>query len=302
MSNQLTLRDQAQQIGEIMLSGKFRENLSQSMGVKSDDPVIDRFARVAMRAIQSDPKLLTADRQSLFLACQDAATDGLMPDGRQGKLMIYSTKQGNQWIDKVQWMRMIGGLRTLAADRDFDLIAYPVHEADDFDYQLGGAPRIDHKPARGDRGQITEYYAIATHLTTGRQYFEVMSAAEVDGIMGRTKSRDKAGNIVGPWKSDKAEMGRKTVSKRLFKSLPFAEDDEAIQAFIRRDNEEYESTAPRRVMGPSTSTVAQLVNEGAAALEAPQSPPEADPDEGPLPSLEVVDEQPAPATAENTAF
>ncbi len=80
--------------------------------------------------------------------------------------------------------------------------------------------------------------------------------------------------------------------------------------------DEVEDFAPRSRQQPgmATSTVAQAINDAVAAqpdpdvivgqvvVEAPQSPPEADPDEGPLPSLEVVDEQPAPATAENTAF
>lgn len=241
MSNQLTIRDQAKQIGQVMQSSDYRKSIAQSMGRNSDDPVIDRFARVAMMAVQSDPKLLGADRQSFYLACQSAATDGLMPDGRQGKLVVYSTKQGNQWVDKVQWMRMVGGLRVLAARFDFDLIAHPVYENDHFVQRAGSDPGIDHTPAKlgQPRGEIIGYYAIATHLKTGRQYFETMDRDAVDAIKARTKSKKSDGTIVGPWASDESEMGRKTVAKRLFKSLPIADDDEAIQSFIRRDNEEY---------------------------------------------------------------
>ena len=301
MSNTLTTREQAQAIGEVMMSGKFRENLSQSMGVREDDPIIDRFARVAMRAVQSDPKLLNADRQSLFLACQEAATDGLMPDGKQGKLVVYSTKQDNQWVDKVQWQRMVGGLRTLAARHDFDIVAHVVHENDEFDQRFGSDPGVTHKPARlgQPRGDVIGFYAIATNLKTGKQYFEVMDKAGVDGIMARTKSKDRAGAVVGPWKSDYIEMGRKTLAKKLFKSLPIADDDEDIQRFIARDNEEYVSTVPRTVRGPSSSSVAQIVNQAVAAdvidaepTEPLQEPKPAEPEDAPQAAPEA---EPAPA-------
>lgn len=237
----LTVRDKAQQISTTIMSAQFKSQLAGAMGVGEKDPVIDRFARVAMRAIQEDPKLLDADRNSLFLACQAAATDRLMPDGREGKLVTYRTKSGNNWIEKVQWQRMVGGIRKLAAERGFDLIAHTVFDADVFDYEAGTEPRITHKPAvfAKDRGDVLGYYAIATNLESGRKYFEVMSAEEVAAIADRSKSKDQSGNLVGPWKTDRNEMGKKTVVKRLFKSLPWYDDDDGhLQGVIRRDNEE----------------------------------------------------------------
>lgn len=227
----------AQQIAAVLMGQDFKRQLIEAMG---SEQVVDRFRRIAMRAIQEDPKLLSADRNSLYLACQAAAIDGLMPDGREGKLVTYKTKAGNNWIDKVQWQRMVGGLRVLSARHGFDLLANAVHENDAFDYELGSAPAIHHKPARlgQDRGPVIGYYAIATHTDTGKQYLEVMDAAQVDVIMARTKSKDQQGNIIGPWATDKVEMGRKTVAKRLFKSLPLYDADD-LQAVIKRDNEEY---------------------------------------------------------------
>jgi recombination protein RecT len=217
-----------------------RANLAKSMGVAENDPVISRFERVTMLAVNSDPKLLNADRQSLYLACQAAANDKLMPDGKQGKLVVYSTKEGNAWVDKVQWQRMVGGLRVLAARHNFDLIAEVVHENDTFDEVKGSTPRIEHKPARlgTDRGPVIGFYCVATNWNTGRQYFDVMSVDDVDRIKVRTKSKKTDGTIVGPWSTDYNEMGKKTVAKRLFKSLPLFDDD--IQNFINNDNDEYQ--------------------------------------------------------------
>ena len=78
--------------------------------VLPDDVDSERFTAVVIRAVQEDPDLLAADRKSLFLSCQRAAQDGLIPDKREGALVVYSTKVNDQWIKKVQWQPMIGGI------------------------------------------------------------------------------------------------------------------------------------------------------------------------------------------------
>lgn len=46
-----------------------------------EDIPAERFIRTALTAVQVNPDLLDADRQSLFIACMKAAQDGLLPDG-----------------------------------------------------------------------------------------------------------------------------------------------------------------------------------------------------------------------------
>lgn len=240
MSN-LPAKDAIARIGETMISPAYKAQIAQSIGVSPDDPIVDRFTRVALRAVQEDPKLLDADRNSLYLACQAAAVDNLMPDGRDGKLVVYNAKVGEQWVNKVQWQRMIGGLRKLAVRGGFDLLAYPVHENDSFRVVKGASPRIEHEDAALDKdpGNIIGFYAIATNLETGKQYFEVMRKTEVDKVAQASKSKDKSGNLVGPWRDWYGEQGRKTVAKRLFKSLPLDERADALAAVVARDNQEY---------------------------------------------------------------
>lgn len=212
-----------------------RKNFADAMGLPHGDVQVDRFTRVMIRAVQEDPKLLEADKNSLFLACQRAAQDNLMPDGKQGKLVVYNTKQGSGWISKVQWQPMIGGLRLIAARHDFDIRAEVVCENDEFDYEQGDNPSIHHKqPKLGQpRGDIIGAYAIATHAD-GRRYREVMDRASIEKVKQASKGKD-----AGPWVSWFDEMARKTVAKRLFKALPFYEDDEQLQGVIKRDNEDY---------------------------------------------------------------
>ena len=71
---------------------------------------VEKFSRVAMTAVQNDPNLLQADRRSLFGAVVRLAQDGLLPDGREAALVIFNTKQGNDWVKKVQALPMIAGV------------------------------------------------------------------------------------------------------------------------------------------------------------------------------------------------
>lgn len=294
-------KTQASQISTALMSPQFRKSLSQSMGVREGDKVIDRFARVAMQAIQMDPKLLDADRNSLYLACQAAATDGLMPDGKQGKLVVYNTKDGNQWVNKVQWQRMIGGLRILAAKVGFDLLAEVVYANDHFKVRKGSNPGIDHEPAQlgTEPGDIIGFYAVATSHKTGQKYFEVMSKAQVDKVAQSSKSKDKSGNLVGPWRDWYDEQGRKTVAKRLFKSLPLYDDAESIDNWINQDNAEYQDLpdhAPAAASEPVSPSPAARPSRPSSLQAVVDSAPDDDVIEGE--AGEVVDErsteEPAP--------
>jgi recombination protein RecT len=235
-------------------SPKNQQSLKQYFD--KDDSGQKMFTQVVIRAVQQDPDLLNADRTSLFLACQTAAQDGLLPDKKDGALVIYNTKVGNQWIKKVQWQPMIGGIRKKLAAHGFSIRAEIVYENDEFSYEMGDDPKIVHRPkVFGDRGQIVGAYAIATD-ENDKMYRETMDLEELEKV--RNSSRNADGTIWNTWKT---EMYRKTVAKRLFKQLPLISTD--IIELIERDNEQFEPA------GRSTpvSSVAQEVQ--AAARSAP---------------------------------
>src|SRR5262245_31940685 len=90
---------------------------------------VERFSRVVMTAIQNNGDLVSkVDRRSLWNAAMRAAQDGLLPDGREGAIVVYGSQ--------AQWMPMIGGLRKKV--RNSGEIAtwevQVVHENDDFDF------------------------------------------------------------------------------------------------------------------------------------------------------------------------
>lgn len=178
----------------------------------------ERFARTAVTAIQNNPDLLKCSQRSLFSACMKAAQDGLLPDGREGALVIF---KGN-----AQWMPMVYGMRKkiLESGEIRDLRVECVYEGDEFHYQLGDDPKLIHNPSLdpdvlklGRRRAITFVYSIAV-FKDGYLSRDVMSIAEIEQIRDRySRSSDK-----GPWHDPIAfsEMAKKTVVRRHTKSLP----------------------------------------------------------------------------------
>jgi recombination protein RecT len=181
-----------------------------------------RFLRTLMTAIQMNPKLLNCDRKSLLGAAMKAAQDGLLPDGRYGVIVPYSTKVDGKYQLLAQWQPMILGVyQKLHNSGDIkDIIAHLVYENDIFNASQGDNESYEHLPdIFGDRGKEIGVYAIA-HTTNGGTYRDAMSKAEIEKIRNMSRAADSM-----PWREFWGEMAKKTIVKRLAKSLPLSIDD-----------------------------------------------------------------------------
>lgn len=234
---------------------KMRDTLQGSL---PSDVSVDKFTSVVKTALNTNPDLLKADRQSLYNECVRAAQDGLLPDGREGALVVFG--------GKVKWMPMIGGLRKKAAKHGFDLIAQVVYENDEFEFQLGDEPKILHVPVplNQNSGPLVGAYAIATELKTGAKYREVMNKEEIEAVKGVSKSKD-SGPWAGAWYS---EMARKTVCRRLFKQLPFYMEDD-IQTVISHENEDFEMGAETAGPGSQAASAPASVRDKVVGNQQP---------------------------------
>jgi recombination protein RecT len=231
---------------------------------------VERFGRVVLTAVQTNPDLLNVERRSLWNACMKAAQDGLLPDGRLGALVIYKDKRRGPIA---QWLPMIAGIRQKV--RNSGEVAtwdvHTVHEKDLFDFELGDEPHIMHRPVRGERGRIIAAYSVAT-LKGGEKSREVMWVDEIEEVRKTSRSADS-----GPWVTHYGEMCKKTVAKRHSKVLPMSSD---LDDLLRRDEEDggggpelagQAEAVPRRSLTDALNMVASLP-EGTAPDMAEDRP------------------------------
>lgn len=188
----------------------------------------DRFTRVAITALKTNPKLASCEPMSLLGALMLSAQLGLEPNSplHEAALIPY----GNQ----VQFIIEYRGLLKLVWNSgqikflDFD----KVHENDEFIYSKGFNPEFIHKPLlKGDRGAVIAYYAQA-ELKSGGKVIHVMTK---DEVIQHAKKFSKSFSS-GPWKTDFDAMAFKTVLKQLAdKKLPKSTTDITLNSALTKD-------------------------------------------------------------------
>lgn len=212
---------------------------------------VERFMRVVQTAVNGNPELLQADRASLFEACMKAAQDGLLPDGREGALVIYNTKvagkngEKDRWIKKVQWMPMVAGILKKARNSgEISLItAGCVWGGDKFRYWIDDdGEHLFYEP--GDKQDFNVFVAAfaMAKLKDGTVYALRVTPADIEKMRNASKAKD------GPaWKNWFDQMAAKGAIRRLAKRLPMSSD---LDDLIRRDDELYDFSGkdePERV-------------------------------------------------------
>lgn len=191
----------------------------------------ERFERAAMVAVQRNPDLLAkADRRSLFLSLQRAAQDGLLPDGREGAIVLFGTQ--------AQWMPMVAGLMKLARNSGeiASINAHVAYEGEKFLVVLGDDERIEHERnmTLADEAKPIACYAVA-RLKDGEIIREVMTWKQIQKVREVSRAKNS-----GPWVQWTDEMAKKTAIRRLAKRLPLSTDrpeDNRLQSAIEaQDN------------------------------------------------------------------
>lgn len=250
----------------------------------------ERFTRVAIHQIASNPYLLELDRTSLYAAIMTCAQLRLEPDVVLGH--AYLVPFGK----KVALVAGYKGYIHLAQqDPDFKFIdSQIVYENDFFEETYGFEPNIVHRPARrgSDRGQKIAVYAVAGYKN-GARYGAVMTMEEVDAI--RERAAKSRGGKDGPAWSDAAtrgEMEKKTAIRRLAKYLPLhvrraaAIEDELDEGRVAQINDSGDLIldVSEAQPAPSEPTVAPGSTAALDALAAKGAAPAPQPDLIPAPN------------------
>jgi recombination protein RecT len=195
----------------------------------------EKFEAIVIAAVSSNPKLLACDRRTLWNACRQGAELGLSLNPTLGEADILPVKNSKANITEAQFRPRYKGLMKLATKSGevTSIRSVLVYENDVFEVVEGLRPDIIHKPARGDRGQMTHVYCVWNLKSQSEPQFEVMDREQVYKIRGRSPSMFQ-GSISGPWKTDEPEMWRKTVVRRASKYMPITCDD--FQRAVAVDN------------------------------------------------------------------
>lgn len=220
---------------------------------------VEKFVRTVITAIQGNPDLITADRATLFAACLECATDGLLPDGREAAIVTF--RNNKKGTIEAGYMPMVGGLLKMMRNSGEIATLFPniVCANDEFSYWIDETgEHIKHTPNFGDRGALTHAYAIA-RMKDGSVTTEVMSVDEIEKVRMSSKAKDS-----GPWRDWYGEMAKKTVLRRVSKRLPSSTE---IEKALERDDKFYDLDASRGLEGPKTSRLAKAM--GVASLPAP---------------------------------
>jgi recombination protein RecT len=258
--------------------------------VLPDNVSVDRFKRTLVTAVATNPDLLYADRRTLFNSSLKAATDGLLPDGKEAALVIFNTdvkmRNPNTGLDEtfkiaaVSYIPMLAGLkkRMRNSGEVLSIAAEVVRAKDKFAYGLGDNAYINHDPPPlgTDRGDIIGAYAII-RLRNGEVIRDVMDVKRIE--LARNQSRQKDGLM---WSKFYDEGCCKTVLKHAAKDAP--QSAELVRILYRDEEPEGAVLAPVPGMPELAAPT-----PAPAAPEPEPPPPVIEPDPEPTHSIITLD-------------
>lgn len=231
-----------------------------------------QIVRDALTAISQNPDLLKCDPQSVLGGLMTMAQLGLRVGVLgHGWLIPFNAREkvDGSWrnVKKAQLVIGYQGMVALAhrSGQIKSISAREVRANDHFHIEYGVDENLVHRPATGDRGEVTGYYAVVKFLPDGHSFY-YLTKAEAEVYRDRyamAKSRD--GKVVGPWATEFDAMAKKTCVRQLSKFMPKGTDlavaleaDESVRVDIDPANRpEYVSVQPDRDAPPETVTIGQ---------------------------------------------
>src|ERR1700719_4480022 len=195
------------------LAPKFSQVLATVMPV-------ERFTRTLIVSCEREPKLLAADRQSLFNAAMTGAVLGLEADGATGQffLLPFGDRKNNRTV--VQPVIGYKGYNTLAARSGITIAGGVVREGDEFEFEDGSHAFVRHKKHLGGNGVHKPIIAAWSSASSDSRpaTIKVLSIGEILAIKAKSPRGGQA-----PWSDDAIgfpAMAEKSAKRRLARDMP----------------------------------------------------------------------------------
>jgi recombination protein RecT len=205
----------------------------------------DRFTRIVMTAISSNPKLAETTPSSFLGAMMTAAQLGVEPNTPLGQAYLIPFFNSKKGVLECQFQLGYKGLIDLAyRSGQVSLIqAHVVYENDEFEFELGLDPKLKHIPTRGTKKGDPIWVYGMFKTKDGGYGFEVMSVEDVREIeKANRKGNNGMSNI---WVKHFDAMAKKTVLKQALKYAPMKSEflrgialDESIKNEVAADMNE----------------------------------------------------------------
>lgn len=283
--------------GRVLVEG-FERNISTIRDVLPEalKPEAERFVKRAALYFQRSPKLEKCTNASKIRCVIEAAEMGLTLDGKLCHAVAYDNKYKDEkgverYRSEVKLQLDYKGLVQVAKNSGqiVDAQARVVRANDQFKHGIKGpASYLEHTyDIAVDRGQPVGAFS-RIWLPGGLWIYELMQVHEIEAIKQRSKSKDRDGNVVGPWATDWDQMAAKTVLRR---QLKLYSNDPTIAKAIEVDEREYGDDSGDWIKPPTTSranpsSLNDMLGRRAANQASGSSPP--------------VDRQPAPPQSRET--
>lgn len=258
----------------VAISGQIeaqRADFTRALANRVDPEV---FMSVALDAARNNPSLLNVvlnAPDSILKALHDAATLALVPNGVMGSAYLVPRFNKNTRRTEAYFQAGYRGLVELAirSGHVSRVESRVVYAGDEFDMAFGTTPTIHHKPTLDDseRGPVIGVYAVG-FMRDGGRLVEWMTVAQIEAVRRRAPASDS-----GPWVTDYEEMARKTVVRRLCKSLPMSVE---VQRAIALDDSALDADAPEQPVAEQAEsrTLADRIRKAKAVSPEPVEAPE----------------------------
>lgn len=201
----------------------------------------ERLCRIGLNAVSRNPKLMECEPSTIVGAVVNCASLGLEPNLLgQAYIVPFYNNQTKRFEAQMQ-IGYKGALDLIRRTGQVSTIsAHEVYQGDEFEYAYGLEEKLVHVPCgETDESKITHFYA-CYKLKDGGTGFIVMTKEQIDKHRNKfSKSKNKSGEIFGPWRDHYIAMGLKTVILKLIKYMPISieqQENQNIMEGLQRDN------------------------------------------------------------------
>lgn len=230
-NKKITVAERGARIKDFLMSSDSQAKIRQLAPVFLKPETV---VRVALTAMQKNPKLLECTEGSLLQALIDCASYGLVPSSTTNEAHLIPF--GDSCVLVVGYK----GLIKLATNTG--LVSHvevsKVYKNDEFSIQKGTDKKMRHIPATSNPGEYIGSYAVVV-FTGGHKDWEYVSKEQgmehAKRFAKGLSKKDKYGKETSPWKTDQPSMDAKTAVRMVLKYVPASPQSEKLTEAIARD-------------------------------------------------------------------